>query len=94
MLTNLATRDRRLAAEGENLLAEIEIDQGHPAAAESALRRSLALTDSARAHLLSARLALSRGDLSAARNELERSRKLDPSDPDLTEIEGALPQPR
>ncbi len=93
-LSNLATRDRSLASEGENLLAELELERGHAEAAEAALRRSLALSETARAHLLLARLAAARGDRGAALAELERSRRLDPTDPDLAEVEESLAVPR
>jgi TolB-like protein len=90
VLSSLATRDRALAAEGENLLAEIEIEQEHASAAEAALRRSLAMKETSRAHLLMAKLALARGDRALAGTELARARELDPGDPDLDEVEEAL----
>ena len=89
-LSSLATRDRALAADGENLLADIEIEQEHTAAAEAALRRSLAFQETARAHLLMARLAILGGDRALAGSELARSRELDPSDPDLAEVQESL----
>ena len=90
VLSRISTRDRGLAAQAENLLAEIEIARARTSSAESALRRSLASKETARAHLLLAKIALARADRAAARSELERSRALDPDDPDLGELEGAL----
>ena len=63
-------------------------------AAESALKRSLASKETARAHLLLAKIALARSDRAAASSELERSRALDADDPELGEVEGALSEPR
>ena len=89
-LARIVTRDRGLAAEAERLLAEIEMQRDHPEEAESALRRSLASKETARAHLLLARIALARSDRTLARTELARARELDPADPDLREIEEEL----
>src|SRR5262249_24265526 len=69
-LARIATRDRELAAQAENLSAEIELEQGRSEVVESTLRRSLATRETARAHLLLARIALSRGDRDAARRSL------------------------
>jgi tetratricopeptide (TPR) repeat protein len=89
-LGRIVTRNAILAADAESLLAEIEMERERPQAAEDALRRSLNTHETARAHLLLARLALARADLEAARREMERSRALDPSDPDLVELQDAL----
>lgn len=89
-LSRVVTRDRGLAAQAENLLAEIELQRNHPQAAESALRRSLASQETVRAHLLLARMAVRRADRGLARSELDRARAIDPADPELGEIEEAL----
>lgn len=89
-LARTVTRDRLLAADAQNLLAEIEIERGHPQAAESALRSSLASIETARAHRLFARIAITRQDRALARSELDRARALDPDDPELAEAEEAL----
>ena len=93
-LSNLATTDASLAAAAQNLLAEIEMDLGHSERAEDSLRRSLSLRDTARAHLLLARLALQRGDVQTASREADRARSLDPLESDLADIEDALAAPR
>lgn len=94
VLANVATRDAALAAEAQNLLGENELDLQHTAAAESALRRSLQLRETARAHLLLGKIAISRADTVTAARELSRSRTMDPTDPELLELEDTLRKAR
>jgi len=94
ILSNIATRDSRLGAEAQNLLGENELDMQHTAAAETALRRSLQLYETARAHLLLGKLAIARNDLGTAERELDRSRAMDPRDPELIELDATLKKAR
>jgi tetratricopeptide (TPR) repeat protein len=94
ILSNIVTRNPALAAQAQNLLGENELDLQHAAAAEAALRRSLVLQETARAHLLLGKLALARNDLESATRELERSRAMDPSDLELLELEDSLSKAR
>ena len=94
ILSNIATRNPRLGAEAQNLLGENELDMQRTAAAETALRRSLMLYETARAHLLLGKLAIARNDLATAERELDRSRAMDPRDPELVELDDTLRKSR
>lgn len=94
ILGSIATRNPALAAEAQNLLGENELDQQHTAAAETALRRSLVMYETARAHLLLGKLALARNDMESATRELDRSRAMDPTDPELIELYDSLGKAR
>ena len=94
ILSNIVTRNPRLAAEAQSLLGENELDLQHTSAAEAALRRSLVLHETARAHLLLGKLAIARNDLATATRELDRSRAMDPTDPELIELDASLKKAR
>jgi len=55
--------------------------------------KSLALKDTAEARILTARIALSRGDGAAARSELDRAAALDPENPDLDTLRRQIEKP-
>lgn len=89
-LSTIVTRDPGLASEAETLLAEIHLEMGRAGEAEAAVRRALNVRESARAHLVLAKLAAARGDRALASAEARRSRALDPSDPEILEVEESL----
>ena len=89
-LTIIPLWDAELAAAGETLLGEIELDMGRSANAEATIRKSLALKETARAHLVLAKLAAARRDRATAAAEAQRSRALDPNDPDLLDVEDSI----
>lgn len=83
VLRKMAGEPNPYGPEYHELLGEIALDAGRLPQAEEEARRSLAARERVEGRILLARILRARGDLAAARRELDRAARLDPENPEL-----------